>query len=352
MLSLYLRFSRSNVSYFGKDLTPSMPSEIVRERLAHDIGLWLSDGLISKNTHDLLRQRYGSRSFGIAKAVKSLGVAGGIVAFFGLLGLIGATSGSQTLVAFLLFLAGAALTVAGIYLSNDKLGRYPASSKALLFLGVIIATLGIGVAVNAAGISSQKVVFVTGILTIVPAGILAYRFKNSFLLYMALIAFFHWIGSWTNMYGRSTYELAIDDPRLMSLAALAAVVLGVFHERALRDQTGRFYQAYEVIGLIYLNLSLLILTIDTPGAHSERALWVALWFIAGFLQIVAGALQHNSLFTGFGVAAFAINAYTRYYEDFWNDMHRGLFFLLGGAVLFVAGALCEVALKRSQRTSA
>ena len=329
-----------------------MPTDAVRERLAHDIGLWLSDGLVSKDTHDLLRQRYSSRAFGIAKAVKSLGVAGAIVAFSGMLGLASAASGSQTLVAFLLFLAGVALTMAGIYLSNDKLGRYPASSKVLLFLGVITATLGIGVAMNAVGMDSQKTIFFTGVVAIAPAGILAYRFKNSFLLYMALIAFFHWVGSWTDMYGRSTYELAIDDPRLMSFAGLAAAVLGVLHEWALRDQTGRFYQAYEVMGLIYLNLSLLILTIDPPGGRSEQALWISLWFFAGLLQIVAGALRHNSLFTGFGVTAFAINAYTRYYENFWDHMHKGLFFLLGGAALFAAGALCEVALRRLQRRPA
>ena len=325
-----------------------MATETVRERLAQDIGLWLSDGLVSKATHDLLRRRYHSRAFGIAKAVKSLGVAGGIVAFFGMLGLVGATSGSQMFVAFLLFLAGASLTAAGIRLSNDRLDRYSASSKVLLFLGVVTATLGIGVAMNAARVDSQKIAFFTGIVVIVPAGSLAYRFKNSFLLYMALIALFHWVGSWTDMYGRSTYELAIDDPRLMTLAALAAVLLGVLHERVLRDQIGHFYQAYEVMGLIYLNLSLLILTIDPPGGRSEQALWIGLWFIAGLLQIVSGALQHNSLFTGFGVTAFAINAYTRYYENFWHHLHKGLFLLLGGAVLFVAGGVCEVALRRSQ----
>jgi len=329
-----------------------MPSETVRERLAHDVGLWLSDGLVSKSTHDLLRQRYGSRAFGIAKAVKSLGVAGGIVAFFGLLGLIGAASRSQTLVAFLLFFAGAALTVAGIYLSNDKLGRYPTSSKVLLFLGVITATLGIGVLINTAGMDTPKTVFFTGFVAILPAGILAYRFKNSFLLYIALIAFFHWVGSWTDMYGRSTYELAIEDPRLMCLAALTAVLIGVFHERVLRDQTGRFYQAYEVMGLLYLNLSLLILTIDPLGARSDPALWIGLWSFAAILQILVGALRQNSLFTGFGVSTLAINLYTRYYENFWSRLHKGLFFLLGGAALLAAGTLCEVALRRLERRAA
>jgi hypothetical protein len=327
-----------------------MANEAARERMAHDVGLWLADGLISNETHDLLRERFGAKSFGIAKAVKSLGIAGGIVAFFGVLGLIGAMSRSEGVIAFLLIVAGACLTVPAIHLSMDKLGRYPASSKVLLFLGVITAVLGIGVAINAAGLDGPRVFFVMGIVTIVPAAILAYRFKNSFLLYVTLIGLFHWVGSWTDMYGRSTYELAVDDPRLMSLAALVVVLIGVFHERTLREQTGRFYQAYEVMGLIYLNLSLLILTLDPP--HAAAPLWIGIWFIAAILQIVAGALEHSPLFTGFGVTAFAINAYTRYYEEFWNRMHAGVFFFAGGLTLFVAGALCEVVLRRAQRRPA
>lgn len=326
-----------------------MANRALRERLAQDIGLWLADGLISKSTYDLLRERYSAREFGIANAIKSLGIAGGLIAFFGLLGMVAAFSNSRAVAASMLLATGAAMTGAGIRLSTDKLGRYPTSSQAILMIGVIMFALGVGVGIDqiSTNMPVHEIAFFTGALVLLPLGIVAYRYKNTFLLVMALLGFFHWVGTWTSMVGRSTYELEIDDPRWMCLAATAAVIVGIYHERFWRNQTGRFYQVYETIGLIYLNLSLLILTISW-SPERETAVWIAVWFGMAVLQIICGAGLHNSLLTGFGITAFAVNVYTRYFEEFWNRMHAGAFFLVGGASLFIAGFLCEVALRRSQ----
>jgi uncharacterized membrane protein len=178
--------------------------------------------------------------------------------------------------------------------------------------------------------------------------LLAYRNSNQFLLVLTLLGFFHWVGSWTSMFGRSTYALEIQDPRLMSLAALGVVALGIYHERELRRTTGRFFQAYETLGLIYLNLSLLILSIEHTWRGSLNSTWALVLFGAAIAQIVVGARLHNSLITGFGVTAFAINLFTRYYETFWNRMSMGVFFLLGGLGLFLAGFACEVSLRQFQ----
>jgi len=160
------------------------------------------------------------------------------------------------------------------------------------------------------------------------------------------------VGTWNQMWGRSTYELDIQDPRMMSLAALIAVLVGIYHERDLRYKTGRFFQAYEATGLIYLNLSLLILTIEGNPRWGDAGLWIIVLFVASIGQIVAGAALHNSLMTGFGVTTFAVNIYTRYYEAFWHRMHAGIFFLIGGLSLLVTGALCEIALRQTQRKAA
>ncbi|HET6844605.1 MAG TPA: hypothetical protein VFK06_23400 [Candidatus Angelobacter sp.] len=322
-----------------------MASHAVRERLAQDLGLWLSDGLVSQETHDLLRERYDAEGFGIAKAIKYLGIAGGLVTFFGLLGLLASLSQSVGVAAVLLLGAGTALTWVGILLALDKLGRYPASSKTLLTLGVVMATLGIGAGLYATGVRDHGLIVMTGAVTVVAIGALAYRFHNTFLLILGLICLFHWVGSWTKMWGQSSYAISVQDPNLMSLVALLAVLVGICHERYLRNQWGRFFLAYETLGLIYMNLSLLILTIWTERG---AGLWIAIWTGAAIAQILAGARLHNPLLTGFGVTAFAINIYTRYYENFWNRLHTGVFFLLGGISLLIAGLLLEVVLRRSQ----
>jgi hypothetical protein len=326
-----------------------MANRGVRKRLAQDVSAWLADGLIPADTFALLGQRYGAADFGIAQAIKSLGIAGGMIAFFGLLGLVAAISRSQGFAALLLLGTGCGLTAVGIRLSTDRLARFTSSSKSVLMLGVVSFALGIGVAFNGMGISNQSVILLTGAIVLVPLVILAYYYANTFLLILALILFFHWVGSWTSMLGRSTYEIDIQDPRAMALVALVVVVLGIYHERNLRNETGRFFRAYETLGLIYLNLSLLILSIAGGARWGPEEFWVLALFGAAIAQIVAGARLHNPLFTGFGVTTFAVNVFTRYFERFWHRLHTGAFFFLGGLGLFAAGFALEVALRRSQR---
>jgi hypothetical protein len=326
-----------------------MASRAVRERLAQDIGLWLADGLVSKEAHDVLAERYGARAFGLANIIKSFGIAGGTLALFGLLGLVAAMARSKGVAALLLLAAGVCLTAFGIQLATNKVGRHALSSKVLLMLGVVMAAGGAGVGLDAAGVKGAQGVFCTGILVIFPMAFLAYRFKNTFLMVITLLLFFHWVGSWSSMVGRSTYEFDVQDPRLMTGAALAALIAGIYHERRLREQTGRFYLAYETFGLIYLNMSLLILTIGWHQTWSETRAWIVVWALAGILQIVAGARLHSQLLTGFGVTALAVNLYTRYFESYWSRMDAGLFFMLGGSALFLAGLLCEVLLRKQQK---
>ena len=329
-----------------------MATRAVRERLAKDVSEWLTDGLIPAGTHTLLHERYDAGNFGIGQAIKSIGIAGGMLAFFGLLGLVAAMSHSELFGALLLAAVGCGLTAAGIHLSTDKLARYTTSSKALLMLGVVCVGLGIGVAFNGMGISNSSTTLIAGGLLLAPVAVLAYRYNNTFLLSLGLIIFFHWVGSWTSMFGRSTYEVEIQDPRLMSLAALAVIFLGIYHERSLRNETGRFFQTYETLGLIYLNLSLLILSLARSSHWGPVEVWVWVLFGAAIAQIVAGARLHNSLFTSFGVTTFGVNVFTRYFESYWHRFHTGTFFFLGGLGLFLAGAALEVLLRKLQRQAA
>lgn len=326
-----------------------MANRAVREHISRDLGMWLADGLVPKETHDLLRQRYAASGFDLGQTIRTIGIAGGMFAFFGLLGLVGALSRSLIFAALLLGATGCGLLALGLRLAGDKLARYTSSSNALLMLGVVTVALAVGAGLSQLGVR-QQLVFYIGAIELLPLFYLAYRFSSQFLLVLTLIAFFHWAGSWASMWGRSTYALKIQDPRWMAAVALVAVAVGVYHERQLRHKTGRFFQAYEAVGLVYLNLSLLILSIENNWRGHADSTWAVVLFAAAVAQIVAGARLHNPLLTGFGVTAFAINLFTRYFEQFWNRMSLGSFFLAGGLALFLAGFLCEVSLRRFQES--
>jgi hypothetical protein len=180
--------------------------------------------------------------------------------------------------------------------------------------------------------------------------VLAYLTRNLFLLILGLLGLFHWLGSWTGMFGHASYAFDVQDPRLMSLASLGVIGVGLVHEHHLQVRAPRFHEAYQVVGLLYLNVSLLILSID--GWHLDRLLpWVAVFTAATLLQIVAGARLHSPRFLGFGVTFLFIDLFTRFHEHFWDRLGKGLFFLVGGCGLFIAGAVAEQILRRSVRSA-
>lgn len=321
-----------------------MASKSVRDRLAQDVGLWLTDGQIEASTHAVLRERYAAAGFGLAQAVKYVGIAGATMALFGLLGLIGALSDSQAVGAALLLGVGAALLWAGLWLSRDRLGRYGLSSKAVVTLGLCAVIAGLAVILDMLDLGDQHMVLVLGLLSLPGVGFLAYRLRSAYLLVLSVLSFFHWVGTWTSMVGRSAYEIDVQDPRLMAAAAVAVVGVGLWHERKLRPRTGSFHLVYQSLGLAYLNLSSLILSI--MGSSDEALPWILAFAAAGVGQIVLGAFLHNALFTAFGVVAVGVNLYTRFFEHFWDSMHKGLFLLLAGGALLGVGLAFELWMTR------
>jgi hypothetical protein len=308
------------------------------------VGQWITDGVIASDTAATLRARWDQPGLGLVQIIKYVGFAGGLLAFFGLLGLVAAMAESEGFGGFMLAGLGAAGLRFGIRLATDARGRYAISCNVVLALALIAFTCGVGLMLHALGLDESKIVFACGFVALPVAFALAYRFRNMFLLVIGLLAAFHWIGSWTSMLGQSTYAMEIEDPRLMCMAALLAVGVGVAHPRP--SYGPRLFLAYQAVGLTYLNLSLLILTID---GHDGSALnWICLWALCGVGQIIAGARLHSALFTAFGVVAIAVNMYTRYYETFWDSVDSGLFFLAGGALMFGAGFAAERGMRTRQ----
>jgi hypothetical protein len=319
-----------------------MPSQAVSERLCTEIGEWLADGLVTPQTAGRLRQRYQATRFDWAHLVRLCGIAGGMLALFGLLGFIAAMSDSPAVGGVLAAGVGGALLAAGLRLGRHESGRYAYSAKALLVLAVLGVAGGILLLLTSAGVEEKSLVPLTGLIVIPAVGWLAYRQVAPFLLVLDLVAAFHWVGSFTKMLGRSTYEVAVQDERLMATVALGALLVGLWHER-FAERLPRFATAYQALGLTYFNLCLLILSFGWDG---PQLFYVLLLTFAALAQVVAGARLHNALLVGFGVTMLFVDGFTRFHEYAWNRLSLGAFFLVGGGLLFAAGVGCELALRR------
>ena len=276
-----------------------MAGRPTKERLQKDITAWFADGIIEKHTLDVLSERYEARRFGWIGVIKYVGITGGLLAFFGILGLVTSMAQSEGLAAVLLGGVGGGLTCWGLRLAGNVQDRYATSSKVIVTLGVVLWTSAMGLLSSVAGLQEEAVLTLAGLLSLPVAFFLAYRSRNTYLLILALLGTFHWIGAWNTMWGRSSYVFAVQDPQVMCLAALAAIGIGIYHERKLYPRTGRFYQAWESLGLVYLNMSLLILSIW--ARHGENTiLWIVVFTITCLAQIILGARWQNRLLRGSG----------------------------------------------------
>jgi hypothetical protein len=207
-----------------------MQTHAVWERPPQDVSLWLTDGVVSPQTHNLcfaksMRQETPGwprpSSHRVSRVV--------LVTLFGLLGMVAVISNSKVWSALLLFAAGMSLMATGIRLSLGKLSSYANSCNVILTFGLLRATLGVGVAIDVRELTRITYGFS-------PESPFCFR-SESWPVAIKILScqssvfwvFFHWVGTWNRMFRRPTYALFIEDPRLMSTSAFRAVILGIYH---------------------------------------------------------------------------------------------------------------------------
>ena len=321
-----------------------MADRQTKEFLQSEAATWLADGVIDQATHDTLRQRYAFTSFGFTGVIKYIGIMGGLLTFFGIVGGITAMTRSLAFSALVSGGIGCAAVKFGLRLAEDLQEQYSTSSKIIVTLGIFMVCSAVGMLCTSMGIIDMAALHATMVICLPVAFYLAYSSRNTYLLLLGVLSLFHWAGSWDGMLGRSTYAFSVQDPRLMWPAALGAVAIGVYHELFLYPQTGRFYKVWQTVGLIYFNLSLLILS-SLSGSSGYALDWVVLFTLGCIAQIVAADRLQNGLLRGFGVTFLAIDIFTRFHELFWNSMQVGTFLLAGGAGLLAFSAALHYYLK-------
>ena len=112
----------------------------------------------------------------------------------------------------------------------------------------------------------------------------------------------------------------------------------------------RFFRSTLVMGLLYLFIALWIMSIfgNYGDMHSwERVKQIELFHwsilfgaVAGW-AIYHGLRQDNDITKGFGVTFLGINLYTRFFELFWNSLHKAVFFALLAISFWYIGGKAE-----------
>ena len=320
--------------------------------MAQEITGWENAGLIDAGQAALLHRRYDPVPFRGALLLKWLGLFAVFMLALAFLGFVGTILASFSPLFSTLCLMAASYLILhlGAHLASERTQKHPFTGQALLTVGLVGLYASFSSIYLVSGGGRYGSVYGWFLLITAAAGFFAaYHFRLRWPLLIALLMFFHGMGSMSQYWGHGAYFLSIQDPRAMSAVALAAVGFGYWHEHKLETSRLRqclgFGHLYLIFGLLYLNLSLWILSLDFYSARRQLLAWVLVFTCAGIAQVVAGARLKDSRYTGFGIVFLGIDLYTRFYEHFWDAMSRAAFFTLAGIAALALAYLFERRLK-------
>ena len=81
----------------------------------------------------------------------------------------------------------------------------------------------------------------------------------------------------------------------------------------------------------------------------ELLVWSLFLAVASALGVLWGVRRKDDLTLGFGVVFFFLNLYTKYFEVFWNLLHKAAFFAVLAASLWGLGSCAERLLRPPRR---
>ncbi len=326
-----------------------------KETIVKALSHWKEKGLIDESLSKKLNNTLQEKSFNWKSltfyafifALVSLVIA--VLSIFAdkeLLQLIDAiieTSYTVKSIAFALITA--AFYLLDIRYTRGKIATNKYSKELFALLAAISFSITIGFLAFMIGAESNPG-FLILIASAIYLGIAFYRKKEMYWLF-GLIALIIAYGAITVQYANAS-DMFLGMNIIMRFTLFSAVLLGIC--RLLKSKLDPFYHYTYSFLLVFSFVSLWLLSIS--GNYSDYNDWMEirqyqLWFyslillIASIAAIVVGIKQEDNWLKNTGIVFVFLNLYTRYFEYFWDSMHKALFFALIAISFWVVGKQAE-----------
>jgi hypothetical protein len=225
---------------------------------------------------------------------------------------------------------------------------YVYRNETIFFLGVL-ATAGAIVQFGKAIEADSAHVSLLILFSMLVYGVLAFVVESDLIWIFALASLGGWMGTETGYRsGWGAYYLGMNYPlRFVLFGGLLTVSsLALEHHPML----GRFFRSTLAMGMLYLFIALWILSIFgnyrdllqwEKVKQFELFHWSLLFGLAACGAIYHGLKYGDDMTKGFGLTFLFINLYTRYFEWFWNSLHKAMFFALLGISFWYLGTKAE-----------
>ncbi|MEO8887436.1 MAG: DUF2157 domain-containing protein [Mucilaginibacter sp.] len=222
------------------------------------------------------------------------------------------------------------------------------SNEAVIFTGVLFTACCIAYLGKTLdnGSGHYSLLF---LLSVFVYGFLAWRMDSRLIWLFALVSLGSWFGTETGYQTRwSDYFLGMNYPLRFVLFGIVLVSAG-FILRG-RKWFVFFWEQTYVVGLLYLFLSLWLLSIF--GNYGNVDKWwqikqISLFYWGIISAVVAGGCMVYGLKTNdtiareFGITFLIIFLYTKYFEYFWDHTSKTLFFAILAASFWLIGRKAE-----------
>ena len=333
---------------------------------------WEKDNRIDQDTAESLRNSYEVVGFDWKLlAVYSFWIA--ITCFVISIGVLLADDYLMALLASLIDTPASVLAVisAGLAVASFAFGvrrrrRYPEkyfSNEAMYFFGVLWTAVSVGFLRETASFEDTHIALFLFGLTVI-YGVIGFRLSSMLVWIFALLSFAAWGLEQSSYFaGTSDYFLGLNMAwRLVIIGLIVLATAWLFAKNKGKQAdlaagtpvaTNRFAYLQEptrFIGLFYLLFALWLVSLF--GNHSNAATWSKVsqisflpWAILSG-SVCLGLLYHgikhaDKLTRSFGITFLLINLYTRYFEYFWDAMHKTVFFALLALSFWLIGTKAE-----------
>jgi hypothetical protein len=218
------------------------------------------------------------------------------------------------------------------------------TNEALLLLGVLATAASLfflGAAVSSLGEHFSLLLLFASCVY----GALGIGMRSRLIWVFALLSLGGWVGAETGYLSDwDVYYHGMNYPLRFVPFGVAVCTVSFLLGRSRRLLF--FWRSTLIVGLLFLFVSLWILSVF--GNHASEVTWRAvsqteffhwsvLFALAAFAGIWHGLKFDNEISHGFGVTFLFVNLFTRYFEYFWDTLHKALFFAVLAATFWVLG---------------
>lgn len=222
------------------------------------------------------------------------------------------------------------------------------NNEAIFFLGVLATAASIAFFGKVIDIGSGHFSLLLLLAAVIYAA-LGLWFPSKLIWIFALLSLGSWFGAETGYQsGWGAYYLGMNYPiRFVLFGAVLTVLSMLFKYWQNRRE---FLKPTRIIGLLYLFIALWIMSIfgnygDMEKWYQVKQIelfhWSLLFGLASIVSIYHGIKFDDGMTRGFGLTFLFINLYTRFFEYFWNTLHKAIFFALLAVSLWYLGTRAE-----------